>query len=238
MQLGHETFTILSIADISEMKMRAILERMFFHDALNLACGIKGLAEILKDDPADPVMTVSMAGAIFNATEKLIDEINAQKELQLAEKGELTYKVTSLSALDIINSVASFYRNHDVADGKIISLDMKSDDIELNTDPVLLNRILGNMLKNALEAIPKGGGVSIACYQATDPWKFEFRVSNPGAIPQDIQLSIFQKAFSTKGAGRGLGTYGMKLLGETYLKGNVSFMSNEKDGTTFILRLK
>ena len=41
----------------------------------------------------------------------------------------------------------------------------------------------------------------------------------------DIQTETL--SFSTKGAGRGLGTYGMKLLTERYLNGSVSFVSSQ-----------
>ena len=59
-----------------------------------------------------------------------------------------------------------------------------------------------------------------------------FRVNNPGVIPANIRTQIFQRSFSTKGHGRGLGTYSMKLFGENYLNGKVYFQSNEKQGTT------
>jgi signal transduction histidine kinase len=47
---------------------------------------------------------------------------------------------------------------------------------------------------------------------------------------------MFQRSFSTKGAGRGLGSYSVKLLSERYLNGKVSFTSSEDEGTTFIAR--
>ncbi len=47
---------------------------------------------------------------------------------------------------------------------------------------------------------------------------------------------IFQRNFSTKAeAGRGIGTFSMKLLGEEVLGGKVSFTSTENDGTVFVL---
>jgi signal transduction histidine kinase len=52
-------------------------------------------------------------------------------------------------------------------------------------------------------------------------------------MPRDVQLQVFQRFFSTKGAGRGLGTYSIRLLTERYLKGNVSFTSSPEEGTTF-----
>ena len=42
-------------------------------------------------------------------------------------------------------------------------------------------------------------------------------------MPRQVQLQIFKRSFSTKGAARGLGTYSMRLLSERYLKGVVSF---------------
>jgi len=48
---------------------------------------------------------------------------------------------------------------------------------------------------------------------------------------------VFQRSFSTKGKGRGLGTYSIKLLTERYLKGTASFTSTETDGTTFQISL-
>ena len=64
----------------------------------------------------------------------------------------------------------------------------------------------------------------------------EFSVHNPNPMPRNVQLQVFQRSFSTKGSGRGLGTYSMKLLSERYLGGRVSFESNEESGTVFRAR--
>jgi signal transduction histidine kinase len=60
-------------------------------------------------------------------------------------------------------------------------------------------------------------------------------VHNPAYIPRNVQIQLFLRSFSTKGAGRGLGTYSLKLLGERYLGGHVSFVSDEQEGTVFTL---
>jgi len=64
-----------------------------------------------------------------------------------------------------------------------------------------------------------------------------FSVQNPGVMPHTTQLQIFQRSFSTRGPGRGTGTYSIKLFGEHYLKGKVWFSSSEEEGTTFFLSL-
>ena len=102
----------------------------------------------------------------------------------------------------------------------------------IRTDPDLLLRILGNMVKNALEATPKGGTVKIWHEQKDS--MHGYCVHNHGVIPEKIALQIFQRSFTTKKEqGRGIGTYSMKLIGEKYLGGKVTFTSSEKEGTVF-----
>jgi sensor histidine kinase regulating citrate/malate metabolism len=87
------------------------------------------------------------------------------------------------------------------------------------------------MIKNALEACQPGQTVTVGCQQ--DGADVLFWVHNPTVMPLNVQLQMFQRSFSTKGQGRGLGTYSMKLLSERYLKGRVAFTSREGEGTRF-----
>jgi signal transduction histidine kinase len=127
-------------------------------------------------------------------------------------------------------------RFHEVANKKSIVIHKKSVDCVLETDRILLHRILINLMKNALEATDEGGIVTVGTLDKTD--EVRFWVKNDLIIPREIQLQIFQRSFSTKGAGRGIGTYSIRLLTENYLKGTVSFVSNEEEGTIFELGFK
>ncbi|WDP85964.1 MAG: sensor histidine kinase [Desulfobacter sp.] len=85
-----------------------------------------------------------------------------------------------------------------------------------------MSRILGNMVINALEATPENGEIKIEL-EAGVNGQMIWRVWNQSPIPKPIQKRIFQRYFSSKeGNGRGLGTYSMKLFGESYLKAVVS----------------
>ena len=87
------------------------------------------------------------------------------------------------------------------------------------------------MLRNALEATDAGGTVTVSwdCKSSG----ITFSVHNNTVIPQNIQLQIFNRSFSTKGNGRGLGAYTMKLLCARYLRGRIWFESTPETGTTF-----
>jgi signal transduction histidine kinase len=90
------------------------------------------------------------------------------------------------------------------------------------------------MTRNALEASQPGDIIRISCREVGH--EVEFRVHNPAVMAETVQLQVFQRSFSTKGVGRGLGTYSMKLLSERYLRGTVTFESMDGRGTSFIAR--
>jgi len=70
------------------------------------------------------------------------------------------------------------------------------------------------------------------------PHSLIFNVWNAQSMSRDIAMHVFQRNFSTKSeADRGLGTYAMKLFGETYLRGTVRFSTSRREGTTFHLEL-
>ena len=91
------------------------------------------------------------------------------------------------------------------------------------------------MLKNALEATEKGGIVFAKVIDSDK--KVRFQVMNNLVMPKKVQLQIFQRSFSTKGSGRGVGTYSIKLLTENYLDGKVGFISTAAQGTVFFVDL-
>jgi sensor histidine kinase regulating citrate/malate metabolism len=122
-----------------------------------------------------------------------------------------------------------------VAKGKKIMLAEGSEAVTFRSDHALLSRVLGNMLKNALEATSAGENVAMGARRDAD--QLEFWVSNPGFMPRDVQLQVFQRSFSTKGEGRGIGTYSIRLLVTRYLHGTVDFTSSKEQGTTFRIRL-
>jgi sensor histidine kinase regulating citrate/malate metabolism len=56
-------------------------------------------------------------------------------------------------------------------------------------------------------------------------------------MPEAVRMQIFQRSFSTRGTGRGIGTYSIRLLTEKYLKGTVVFTSSDPEGTIFFVEL-
>jgi len=227
--LEDSQFSVFSVMDISHEKRREFLERIFFHDILNTAGGLRGSAELIREASQEELS--EFQDIILRLSNDLIDEIQAQRQLAAAENEELATHPSAFYTVDILKEISDLYSEHVVAREKQISLEDKAYHGRVTTDQTLLRRVLGNMTKNALEASRPGDTVTLGC-EAMDQG-VSFWVHNPGFIPKDIQLQIFQRSFSTKGSGRGLGTYSIKLLTERYLKGRVSFETSLDEGTVF-----
>ena len=225
-------YVLVVAVDISDEKRRKVLERIFFHDLLNTAGGIRGLAELL----AEGISTVDeLKDDLCSTAEALVSEIRSQQILVAAENNELVVNLVRLQSRSVIESVSSQLRSHLVAADKIIRIAPETADFSLMSDSVLLKRVLGNLLKNALEASSAGECVTLGA-RLTEAGAI-FWCHNPSVMPRNVQLQIFQRSFSTKGNGRGVGTYSIRLLTERYLKGKVDFDSQENAGTTFRITL-
>lgn len=232
--LNGEQYIFFAIADISNEKRRQTLERVFFHDILNSAGGISGLSSIMPLISDMDEMTKT-AEIINRAASFLVDEINSQQVLTAAESGDLVLSFSQIESLTILKELGELYSQHEVIRDKLLSIDKNAVSGQAITDVVLLRRVLGNMVKNALEASSPGGKVTLSCSQIEEA--IRFTVNNEVYMSREIQFQLFKRSFSTKGIGRGIGTYSMKLFGEKYLKGKVGFESTENDGTTFFIEI-
>ncbi len=231
--VGSDRFILTAIEDISRSNRLAVLQRAFFHDVLNTAGCIQGYARYFVDDEQSCDQEVCERLAILSG--QLIETIQAQRDLIYAESGDFTTQPVPLQPRRILEGLRSQYEGHSVAESCRIELGRVWDEA-IVADERLLFRVLGNMLKNALEATPPGGTVQMECLESDE--RCIFAVHNPGVMSADVQQQIFQRSFSTKGEpGRGIGAYSMKLFGERYLGGKVDFVSRTPDGTTFTLTL-
>ena len=232
--IDNSPFSIVVYTDISHENRRRTLERIFFHDLTNTLGALTGYVQLLEDAPAGTIKDYTES--IMRLSNTLADEIRAQRDLSAAENNDLTLRMEPLHSHEFLEELASHYRNHPASRDRSIVIGSSAASIRLRSDRSLLRRVLGNMLKNALEATAAGQSVALHCDHSPDN-RAVFSVHNHAFIPRDVQLQMFHRAFSTKGAGRGLGTYSMKLLGEKYLGGKIWFTSAPDTGTTFFASL-
>jgi signal transduction histidine kinase len=229
--LNDKRYAVVTLRDISARQRRRALERVFFHDVLNTAGIVSTYTDMLEHHPDDLPRVLD---DLTHAAHRLVDEIRAQKTLLAAETGDLRLNMQVIDVHPFLSEMVQQYEFHPLAERRCLRLHHPQTSVVMHTDGTLLGRVIGNMLKNALEATHPGGAVTLTCDASSH--HVTFSVQNPAVMNREVQLQVFNRSYSTKGIGRGLGTYSMKMLSERYLRGSVWFESTPERGTTFYAR--
>jgi signal transduction histidine kinase len=226
----HEVLLVV-MHDISRYREREAYERVFLHDLVNVVSGIMGWSDVLSlsqpDGPAQRLLSLS---------HRLSEQVEQYRTVTQAEEGTLSVTTRAVEVGEVLADLQACFGAHQAARGRILEVVAPETGLRFESDPAVVGRVLANMVRNALEAVDAGGTVRVWCEE------FEggpaFHVHNDTVMPDAVAERVFQRGFSTKaGSGHGLGTYGMKLLGERCLGGRVWFHTGRGAGTTFSLAL-
>ncbi|KQZ78944.1 ATP-binding protein [Pseudomonas sp. Root562] len=102
---------------------------------------------------------------------------------------------------------------------------------------VLLTQILNSLFANALEAMPKGGVLSIEIEQASDDQVSMILNDTGKGMSKQQQQMVFKPFFTTKQGGLGVGLALVKRIMERF-QGSVELTSQEQEGTRVCLNFK
>lgn len=106
---------------------------------------------------------------------------------------------------------------------------------KIRSDPMLLQRVLTNLVNNAIQAMPNGGELKIEVKPGDS--KVVVTVADTGVgIPDEVKSKLFTPLMTTKTKGQGFGLAVSKRLVEA-LNGSISFDSEVGKGTKFIITL-
>jgi PAS domain S-box-containing protein len=106
---------------------------------------------------------------------------------------------------------------------------------KIMADSSYINRIMYNLVTNAVQAMPKGGKLTIQAYKQENDSIITVADTGVG-IPESIKGKLFTPMFTTKSKGQGFGLAVIKRMTEA-LGGTVTFESKVGKGTTFTIRL-
>lgn len=225
--LEDESFLVVVLHDISEERRKALLERAFLHDLANT---LQGLQAALARE-SQPMA----ARRVLDLTHRLGEELQNHRLIMEVEEGRMAPRHQALLTSEVLGTLATHFQAHPAARDRRLLLEDRSPAM-VHTDPVLLHRVLTNMVLNAMEASAQGDTVLLWTSGTSD--QVTFHIHNDQCIDPEVAALLFKKAVSTKrGNARGLGTYAMRLIGEELLEGKVGFQTGIKEGTTFYISL-
>lgn len=242
---------VFAARDITNDFMSSIMERLFVHDLNNTAMKIQAFSFFLKETLGETFP--DLAERSESLVDELIDSIASHRWISHSLRNQVDSEenVTLPVSFEVIDSLQLL---EDIADSfncgfssHLLKVDSSSVSLEVKTVPGVLKRILNNLIKNSLEATDWSDEVVLGCLPVADGFKgneslkntslFRFWVKGNSIIPEFSKSRIFTPDFSTKGRGRGFGSYSCKILGERFLGGKVWFESSESIGTFFYIDL-
>ena len=102
-------------------------------------------------------------------------------------------------------------------------------------DPVLMRRVIVNLVNNAIQAMPDGGRVTITYNRRPNIFSFAVQDTGLGIAPEDLE-NIFTPFFTKKAKGQGLGLAVCKRLVEAQ-GGTINVKTNLGHGSTFTVTI-
>ncbi len=203
------------------------LAGMIGHDLRNPLAGIKNAAYVLRKrqknlDQVGVSMLDNIDQSVEHADSIINDLLDYSRDinLQLEEHSPKALIDYALLSVKIPSN---------------ISVKENTENFTLRADANKLHRVFVNLIKNAVEAMPKGGELEISNSRSKDYAVFAFKDTGVG-MSEDVAAKIFTPLFTTKAQGMGLGLVICKRFVEAH-KGEMSVESKLGEGTVFKLSL-
>lgn len=164
------------------------------------------------------------------------------------------YSKTLIQQIDTMSSIAGAFSNFakmpaqkteklnvvevvdltlDIFNENYITFQSDRKEIIASFDRTQLIRVVTNLIKNGIQAIPEGRLPQIIVNVIEENEGVKITVSDNGiGISEENKVKIFEPKFTTKSSGMGLGLAMVRNIVETY-RGTITFVSKKDEGTTF-----
>ncbi|MBI0577270.1 PAS domain S-box protein [Neobacillus cucumis] len=189
------------------------------HEVRNPLTAIKGFLQLMEAQ----VKNKTYFEIIQSEMERI--ELILSELLVLAKPQDLKFENENIQIL--INDVKTLIDTHAIMNNILIEIVNECKDLTINCDKNQLKQVFINFLKNAIEAMPDGGSITIEIKQySEDKVKIFFKDTGRG-IPHHILKRIGEPFFTTKENGTGLGIMISKQIIENH-NGSVHIWSDDK----------
>lgn len=210
------------------------VEHILHHDLKSPLTGLISIPQMLLDEGRLQPEQREMLTLVATAGRKMLNQINSSLELRKIEDGTYTVQAGPCDPSKLARD------NYDMLTvggyAKVAPLHLiEKGPIDLRTDGRLLDSILANLLRNALEASDPGQPVVARLEE--EAGDCVIAITNNRPVPTEVRERFFEKYVTAgKSGGTGLGTYSARLMTRA-LGGTIAMETGEETGTTVTVRL-
>lgn len=212
------------------------------HEVKNPLAIILGCAELLEyKAPKYDLDSLETIGKIKDAALRANSVL--QTLLAYARPSEL--KAEIIDPIEIIKGVLPIFEKRAELASITLIKELSIEALKISVDKNQIHQVLFNMVKNAIEAMPKGGVLTIkinkkmvAEFSKSEPACVIELVDTGSGISKENMVKIAEPFFSTKerGTGTGLGLFMAKSILTSH-KGKLLVTSEEGKGAVFAIAL-
>lgn len=222
-------------------KLKQNFISLMSHDLKTPVAKIAGIADILRVQYNNEPKQVELLDNIINSTKELNNFISSILDLTKIESRNITLNIESKDVNTLVESTVDALRFE--ANAKNIKIELETSPLyPIKIDQVLINRVLGNLIGNAIKYAGEDKLISLKTWD-DEKWVYiEIADNGKGIAKEDLEY-IFDKFYRVKNddshkiKGSGLGLYLVKYFIELH-EGTIGVTSEEGLGTTFLIKLK
>ena len=182
-----------------------------------------------KFDPNDP----NIHQKVDEYSNTLIQQIDVMSSIASAFS---SFAKMPAQKNEMLNVVAIVDLALDIFSEKYITFSSSKKEIIAKFDRTQLIRVVTNLVKNGIQAIPEGQEPEIIVNVSEEDNNVILSIKDNGiGIADENRNKVFEPKFTTKTSGMGLGLAMVKNIVNTY-NGSITFTSHKNNGTTFIVK--
>ncbi len=234
---------IILIRDISEIRRLESLESrndrmkelgemaaIVAHEIRNPLGGIKGFASLLQRDLTDKPEQQQMATYIIEGTDNLNNLVT--NVLNFSRPVQLQFESVDFVALcrELLSHVQ---KDENTPQNIEFNFSTQVTTLQIFLDPQLMKGALLNLIFNAIQAMPKGGALTLSIEIDTGSVIVNVTDTGMGIPPENLE-KIFTPFFTTKPSGNGFGLAEVHKVIQAH-NGGIHVKSKVGEGTTFTL---
>ena len=234
--MEHEALEKLRLLDQTKTEYLATV----IHELRTPMTSITGYTEMLQEGDLDTTQKKLLRGVVRNS-DRLTALADDLLTLASLEDATIAHEHTSVDLSEVVTAALSALQS--LSDDRKLELTFKvpATPVLVHGDARNLERVVSNLVSNAVKFTHVGGWVRVALEQADGHARLE--VSDNGiGIPEDEQAKLFMRFFRSSTAldqaipGSGLGLTIVESIVQAH-SGTVSVVSAHLRGTTFLIDL-
>jgi signal transduction histidine kinase/CheY-like chemotaxis protein len=216
-------------------RLREDVERMSRHDMKTPLNSIVGATRLMAEDPRVAAEHRELLRIAERAAYRLLEMVNLSGDLARMEAGTYAFRPQAVNLAEVLSRV--MVDTHGLAEAGKVSVQLSpavSQPVYARAEELLCYSIVANVLKNAIEATPPGGAVTVSL-EGGDVVRLA--VHNAQPVPAEIASRFFEKYVTAgKAGGTGLGSYSARLMARVQ-EGDLRMATSPDEGTTVTLTL-